>query len=307
LSLTGIRLASEVTSLVTSETVRSVRSARSRSAAVRNGAPGRSATIVLTRMSWPSRASRSSSRVSSTSQAVATEGADHQRAGGSRPLAQPRVELRSGGRAQRAVELVAVLQDGQRGAGVAGPVAEGDEPAAVAVHHRLDVQQRPAAGHEPPQHLPAARLSLVRVAEEHVRVPQRPGLCRRLLQPEHDGVRRRVRPAAGRHDPAAGRRVVLRRPGALRGLLHGDRDAAADQRGRVAGHDRDALLDRGSLLAQPQMEAISHVVVSCPYTSARYPHIVAGSTPAVTPAHLVVGNQRMGGTMASMRCGPGSV
>ena len=115
---------------------------------------------------------------------------------------------------------------------------------------------------EPPQQLRAARLTLVRVTEEDVPVGQRPGRRRGLLEPWHDGVRRRVGPRVTRHGPAAGRRVVLGREGPLPGLLDGDGDPAVDQHGGVGGDERHPLLVRRHLTAQPYVELVSHVALA---------------------------------------------
>ncbi|HJQ02680.1 MAG TPA: hypothetical protein VJ851_13855 [Jatrophihabitans sp.] len=111
-------------------------------------------------------------------------------------------------RAQRDIEPSAVVQHRQRGTQVTSPVTECGQPPAVVVGEVLDVEQRTAAGDEPPQQLLAALLALVGMPEVDVPVPKLSRLGGQLLQPDHERLGRCVRPAVRRHQSATGVGVI---------------------------------------------------------------------------------------------------
>lgn len=109
-----------------------------------------------------------------------------------------------------------MVQYGEGGAQIPGPVAEGGEPAPVVVHQILEVEQGPAAREESAQQGLGAGLLLVGVPEEDVAVCQRGRLVGEFLESEDDGVRRGRDPGSGPGDTAAGFLVRLDREDPLR-------------------------------------------------------------------------------------------
>ena len=186
--------------------------------------------------------------------AAAAQCADHQRAHPGPGCPEFGLQRLLGGRQQRRRQPAPVLEHGEGGPQISGPVAEGRQPPPLVVRQVLQVQQRPAPGDEAAQQLGRARLALVGVPEVDVPVAQLARLVREFLEADDHRVRWRADPGPGVGDAAADRLVLIDREDPLRGLLDGQAHSLLDEPPGVGRDDGRAAFGRTGLVAQPQVE-----------------------------------------------------
>ena len=184
--------------------------------------------------------------------------ADHQHPWPALTGPERRVEDFAGGGVDGRGQRAAQVEHGQCRAHIPRPVPERGEAVARAVGEVFQVEQRTAASLKPPQQLARTLLPLVRVAEEHMPVPQRHGTGWQLLQTDDHRVVGRAGPGTARRDRAPRRGVLLGRERALRRFFNGQRHAGVDQAPGIAGHDRCPVLARPFLASQPQPRRAGH-------------------------------------------------
>jgi hypothetical protein len=137
--------------------------------------------------------------------------------------------------------------------GIAGPVAEGGDAAAIFVHQVFKIVKRAAPGLEALQQFAARRLALVGMAEHDVAVGEGRAILGQFLQAEDDRVGGGLGPKVFGRDLAACRDVAVDRDGADRGFFDRHADAGLDQRGGTFGRDPHAFLVRPLFGPHPEM------------------------------------------------------